>query len=150
MDVVDQATRSRMMSGIRGKDTKPEMTVRKYLHALGYRYRIHRRDLPGNPDLVLTKLRVCLFVHGCFWHRHVGCRFATNPKTRTAFWNEKFEKNVARDLANIQALEELGWTVLVIWECQLKESDQALEKLKQKLGEIGACAATTQPPPARA
>lgn len=138
MDVVDQATRSRMMSGIRGKDTKPEIKVRKYLYAAGYRYRIHRKDLPGNPDLVLTKLKVCLFVHGCFWHRHVGCRYATSPKTRPEFWNEKFEKNVVRDLKNIQALEALGWTVLVIWECQLKKDTQALAKLKWKLEEVKA------------
>ncbi|MEB6588397.1 very short patch repair endonuclease [Pseudomonas asiatica] len=136
MDVVDTETRSRMMSGIRGKNTKPEMTVRRFLHAHGYRYRLHRRDLPGKPDLVLPKLKVCLFVHGCFWHRHPGCRYATTPKTRVEFWDEKFLKNVARDLANIQALENAGWRVLIIWECQLKTDKLALDKLLLKLDEL--------------
>ncbi|WPP01155.1 very short patch repair endonuclease [Pseudomonas sp. HR96] len=133
MDVVDPATRSRMMSGIRGKNTKPELLVRSFLHANGYRFRLHRKDLPGNPDVVLPKLRTCLFVHGCFWHRHVGCRYATTPKTRAEFWNDKFLKNVERDLNNIQALEASGWNVLIIWECQLKEDSQALEKLSDQL-----------------
>ena len=136
MDVVDTETRSRMMSGIRGKNTKPEMTVRRFLHAHGYRYRLHRRDLPGKPDLVIPKLKVCLFVHGCFWHRHPGCRYATTPKTRVEFWDEKFMKNTARDLANIQALEAAGWQVMIIWECQLKTGKQALDELLLKLNEI--------------
>jgi len=135
MDVVDTETRSRMMSGIRGKDTKPEMTVRRFLHAHGYRYRLHRRDLPGKPDLVIPKLKVCLFVHGCFWHRHLGCRYATTPKTRIEFWDEKFQMNVARDLANTQALETAGWRVLTIWECELKTDKMALDKLLLKLEE---------------
>jgi len=136
MDVVDTETRSRMMSGIRGKDTKPEMTVRRFLHAHGYRYRLHRRDLPGKPDLVIPKLKVCLFVHGCFWHRHLGCRYATTPKTRIEFWDEKFQMNVARDLANTQALETAGWRVLTIWECELKTDKMALDKLLLKLEEL--------------
>ena len=133
MDTVDATTRSRMMSGIRSKNTKPELAVRKFLHANGFRYRIHRKDLPGNPDLVFPKLRLCLFVHGCFWHRHVGCRYTTSPKTRTHFWNEKFQKNVARDIANIQSLETSGWEVLIVWECQLREDENALEKLLAKI-----------------
>lgn len=131
------------MSGIRGKNTKPELLVRKYLHAHGYRFRIHKKDLPGKPDVVLPKFKTCLFIHGCFWHRHVGCRYATNPKTRVEFWNEKFQQNVTRDLANIQSLEAAGWNVLVIWECQLKADENALPKLLQKLDEIGRTAASS-------
>jgi DNA mismatch endonuclease (patch repair protein) len=133
MDIVDTATRSRMMSGIRGKDTKPEMTVRRYLHGCGYRYRLHRKDLPGKPDIVIPRLKVCIFVHGCFWHRHPGCPFATTPKTRPEFWREKLQKNVDRDLANIDALGAAGWNVLVVWECQLKKDPEALEELSRKL-----------------
>jgi DNA mismatch endonuclease (patch repair protein) len=133
MDTVDTETRSRMMSGIRGKDTKPEMAVRRFLYDRGYRYRIHRKDLAGKPDIVIPRLRVCIFVHGCFWHRHPGCPFATTPKTRPEFWNEKFQKNVARDLANIDALGAAGWNVLVVWECELKNEPDTLNRLEQRL-----------------
>lgn len=133
MDIVDSATRSRMMSGIRGKNTAPEMLVRRFLHARGYRYRIHRKDLPGKPDLVLPRLKVCIFVHGCFWHRHSGCAYATTPKTRHEFWEEKFQKNVKRDSANIEALESAGWHVLIVWECSLKNDPDTLEGLYEKL-----------------
>ncbi|WP_353389059.1 very short patch repair endonuclease [Halopseudomonas sabulinigri] len=122
MDIVDQRTRSRMMAGIKGKDTKPEMAVRRYLHAFGYRFRLHREDLPGKPDIVLAKLKTCIFVHGCFWHRHIGCRYATVPKTREDFWSDKFRATVARDLRAIQALKDAGWRVLVVWECEIKHS----------------------------
>ncbi|MGH1448805.1 MAG: very short patch repair endonuclease [Pseudomonadaceae bacterium] len=122
MDIVDQPTRSRMMAGIKGKDTKPEMAVRRYLHACGYRFRLHRKDLPGKPDIVLAKLKTCIFVHGCFWHRHIGCRYATTPKTRQNFWSEKFRATVARDLRAVQALEDAGWRVLIVWECEIKHS----------------------------
>jgi DNA mismatch endonuclease (patch repair protein) len=133
VDTVDAATRSRMMSGIRSKDTKPEMAVRRFLHAQGYRYRIHRKDLAGKPDIVIPRLKTCIFVHGCFWHRHPGCPYATTPKTRPEFWNEKFQKNVARDLANIAALAAGGWNVLIIWECQLKKDPETLGRLEEKL-----------------
>jgi DNA mismatch endonuclease (patch repair protein) len=133
MDIVDSATRARMMSGIRGKNTVPEMLVRRFLHARGYRYRVHRRDLPGKPDLVLPRLKVCIFVHGCFWHRHPGCVYATTPKTRPEFWSEKFQKNVKRDLANIDALEAAGWNVLIVWECHLKNDPDTLERVAEKL-----------------
>ncbi|AZV28538.1 very short patch repair endonuclease [Pseudomonas syringae] len=133
MDIVDSGTRARMMSGIRGKNTVPEMLVRRFLHARGYRYRVHRRDLPGKPDLVLPRLKVCIFVHGCFWHRHPGCVYATTPKTRPEFWSEKFQKNVKRDLANIDALETAGWSVLIVWECHLKNDPDTLERLAEKL-----------------
>jgi len=133
MDIVDPDTRSRMMSAIRGKDTAPEMIVRRFLHRRGYRYRIHRSDLPGKPDLVLPRLKVCIFVHGCFWHRHPGCAFAATPKTRPEFWNEKFQKNVMRDHSNVEALESAGWRVLIIWECELKKDLGALHLLEQEL-----------------
>ncbi|WP_033056752.1 very short patch repair endonuclease [Pseudomonas mandelii] len=138
MDIVDSETRSRMMSGIRGKNTVPEMMVRRFLHARGYRYRLHRKDLPGKPDLVLPRLKVCIFVHGCFWHRHPGCAYATTPKTRPEFWKEKFQKNVMRDLANLNALENAGWNVLTIWECNLKNDPEALEVLAEKLRVISS------------
>lgn len=133
MDTVDTATRSRMMSAIRGKDTVPEMVVRRFLHSRGYRYRIHRKDLAGKPDIVIPRLKVCIFVHGCFWHRHPGCPYSTIPKTRPEFWEEKFQKNVARDLANISSLEAAGWNVLIIWECQLKKELSTLDRLEWKL-----------------
>ena len=133
MDTVDAETRSRMMSGIRGKDTKPEMAVRRFLHARGYRYRLHRKDLAGRPDIVISRLKVCIFVHGCFWHRHPGCPFATTPKTRPEFWSEKFKKNVDRDLGNIDALEADGWKVLVVWECELKRKPETLDRLEYRL-----------------
>ncbi|MBI6886074.1 MULTISPECIES: very short patch repair endonuclease [Pseudomonas] len=133
MDTVDTATRSKMMSAIRGKDTGPEMIVRRFLHGRGYRYRVHRKDLPGNPDIVIPRLKVCIFVHGCFWHRHPYCPYATTPKTRPDFWSEKFRKNVARDLVNIGALEAGGWHVLIIWECELKKGHDALDCLEHKL-----------------
>lgn len=119
-DVVDRAARSRMMSGIRGKDTKPELIVRKYLHRAGLRYRLHGK-LPGKPDLVFPKYCTVVFVHGCFWHRHEGCRYATTPASNSAFWQKKFENNVYRDQRAQEKLSELGWRVLVIWACELDE-----------------------------
>lgn len=120
MDVVDRATRSRMMSGIRGKDTKPELVVRSYLHRAGLRFRLQSR-LPGRPDLVLPKYRTAVFVHGCFWHRHEGCRFTTTPASNAKFWAKKFADNVRRDAHVQQQLAEAGWRVLVIWSCELNE-----------------------------
>ena len=125
-DIVDAATRSRMMAGIQGKNTKPEMIVRKYLHSRGYRFRLHRKDLPGRPDLVLPKYMLAIFVHGCFWHRHTHCFYAKMPSTRVDFWREKLSKNVERDLVQVAQLIEMGWRVLVIWECGIKASDGAL------------------------
>lgn len=121
-DIVDRATRSRMMSGIRGRDTKPELIVRKFLHAQGLRYRIAPKDLPGRPDIVLPKYRTVVFVHGCFWHRHPGCRLAATPATRKNFWEEKFKSNVQRDLRIRCDLRKKGWRVLIIWECQLDKT----------------------------
>ena len=120
-DVVDTKTRSRMMSGIRGKDTRPEMVVRRALFAAGFRYRLHRRDLPGAPDLVLSGRRVAVFVHGCFWHRHKECRYAKLPATRPEFWRAKLEGNAERDTRAIEALQATGWRVLVVWECAIRD-----------------------------
>lgn len=110
------------MRAVGQKHTAPEMTVRRMLHALGYRFRIHRRDLPGSPDIVLPKYKTAIFVHGCFWHRHPGCKKATTPKTRVPFWTEKFERNVLRDRQKETALREMGWQVLVVWECETKDT----------------------------
>lgn len=122
MDVVDRATRSRMMSGIRGKGTKPELAVRSFLHRAGLRFRLHAK-LPGKPDLVLPKYRTAVFVHGCFWHRHEGCRYATTPASNVEFWHEKFSGNVQRDERVKRQLEEQGWRVETIWACQLGEAE---------------------------
>lgn len=115
-DVVDTATRSRMMAGIQGKNTSPELLIRKALHAKGFRFRIHAKHLPGKPDLVLPKYKAAIFVHGCFWHGH-DCRFFKVPQTRPEFWMEKIGKNRSRDLVQVKALLASGWRVLIIWEC---------------------------------
>lgn len=130
-DIVDSETRSRMMSGIRGKNTKPEMTVRRVLHAMGYRYRLHARELPGKPDIVFRRRRLAIFVHGCFWHRHPdsSCKLARMPKSRVEFWEPKLEGNRTRDEADVAALMAMGWKVLLVWECQLGN----LESLKSTL-----------------
>ena len=120
------ASRSKNMSAIKSKNTKPEIIVRKFLHSKGYRFRIHRRDLPGSPDIVLPKYKTAIFVHGCFWHRHQGCKYATNPKTRIKFWENKFNQNIKRDKENILSLRNLKWEVLVVWECQLKNLENFL------------------------
>lgn len=114
------------MSGIRGKNTQPEMLVRRLLHAMGYRYRLHARELPGKPDIVFRRRRIAIFVHGCFWHRHPDpeCRLARMPKSRVDFWQPKLEGNRMRDEANVAALEAMGWKVLLVWECQLRDREQ--------------------------
>lgn len=122
------------MSRIRGKDTNPEMVVRRYLHSRGFRYRLHRSDLPGKPDLVLPKLRVAIFVNGCFWHQHEGCPKATIPQSNVDFWQRKLSQNVMRDSRNQQALKDLGWHPMVVWECQL--DDVHLKRLVWQLNEI--------------
>lgn len=119
-DIVDKATRSRMMSGIRGKDTKPELVLRRAMHAIGLRYRLHRKDLPGSPDIVMPGRRAVIFVHGCYWHRHEGCRFATTPATRPEFWQAKFEANMARDRRHVMQLLREDWRVATVWECALR------------------------------
>lgn len=109
------------MARVRGKDTKPELRVRRAAFALGFRFRLHRRDLPGTPDLVFPRLRKAILVHGCFWHRHPGCRGASTPVTRTEYWSRKFEENQLRDRRKLSQLADLGWDTLVIWECQTKD-----------------------------
>ena len=125
-DIVDTKTRSRMMAGIRGKDTRPEMLVRRFLHSRGFRYRLHDKKLPGSPDIVLAKYHLAIFVHGCFWHRHPGCRFATTPAQNRDSWIQKFNQNMARDKRQIQCLVDKGWRVLVIWECGLDSATMDL------------------------
>ena len=127
-DIVDARTRSAMMAGIRGKDTKPEVIVRRFLHRLGFRFRLHRRDLPGRPDIVLPKYRTVVEVRGCFWHRHEGCRFAYMPKSNREFWESKLNGNRERDRRNLRELARLGWRAIEVWECELEE-DRILERL---------------------
>lgn len=115
-----------MMSGIKGKNTKPEILVRQALFGSGYRFRLHRKDLPGCPDVVLPGRQVAVFVHGCFWHCHAGCRLAKLPSTRPDFWQAKLHRNRTRDLAAIEDLQELGWRVLVVWECYLRQPTDLL------------------------
>ncbi len=124
-DIVNRETRSRMMSGIKGKDTKPEMVIRKGLHALGFRYRLHDKGLPGKPDLVFPAYRAVVMVHGCFWHRH-ECSLFKWPSTRKEFWQEKISRNADRDRKNAALLESMGWKILTIWECAVRGRD-ALE-----------------------
>lgn len=121
VDRLTTARRSWNMSRIRRQDTQPELVVRRALHRLGYRFRLHRRDLPGTPDVVLPKLRVVIFVNGCFWHRHIDCRLAATPTSNSAFWLDKFERNVARDKAAIEALSSLNWRTLTVWECETRD-----------------------------
>jgi len=133
-DRVDSATRSWNMSRVRARDTAPEIVVRRALHAAGYRFRLHRRDLPGCPDIVLVRCRVAIFVHGCFWHQHKGCPKSTLPVQNHAFWKKKLTANRHRDVRNEAALTALGWTVFVLWECELKaDMDAPLSRLKHAI-----------------
>jgi DNA mismatch endonuclease (patch repair protein) len=129
MDTISRERRSTNMSRIRGRDTKPEMTVRQEAHQLGFRFRLHRRDLPGTPDLVFPSRHKVVFVHGCFWHRHEGCRFAYQPKSNVEFWNAKFDGNIARDMRVRQELTRTGWDVLTIWECETADKRALARKL---------------------
>ena len=133
--------RSALMAKVRSKNTTPELTVRRAAHRLGYRFRLHRKDLPGTPDVVFPRLGVALFVHGCFWHRHAGCKRCTTPKTRANFWSAKFEANVRRDKLKAASLKEMGWRVLTIWECETQDADM-LEAILRDL-------AATHPPGAK-
>lgn len=141
IDTVDDATRSRMMSRIRGKNTRPEMQVRAFIHRDGFRFALHRKDLPGRPDLTLPKYCAVVFVHGCFWHAHIGCRYAATPRTRTDFWVRKLGGNRTRDEKNIRLLREMGWRVAVVWECALRGAPEAAlvglsEFLRSDLGYV--------------
>ena len=129
MDRISAKQRSANMRAVHGKDTKPEIAVRRVAHAMGYRFRLHRRDLPGCPDLVFPAFKLTLFVHGCFWHLHPGCLKGTIPATNTKFWREKLNQNVARDRLVQQALREVGWQVEVIWECETSKRVDILDRL---------------------
>lgn len=133
VDVVDKATRSRMMSGIRAKDTKPELLLRSMLHLQGFRFRLHVRHLPGTPDMVLAKFGTVVFVHGCFWHGH-ECPVFKWPKTRVAFWREKISRNQTNDRKAVEALIATGWRVAVIWECALRRHPEEIATLVRCLG----------------
>lgn len=130
-DIFSKEKRSEIMSKIGPKDSKPEIIVRKIVHSLSYRFRLHRKDLPGNPDLVFPKYKKAIFVHGCFWHGHKRCQRGKLPATNTTFWEEKISGNVKRDKSNFNKLRRLGWKYLVIWQCDLKESSK--ENLKRKI-----------------
>lgn len=132
MDHVSPQKRSEMMSKVRSRDTKPEKLVRSLLHSMGYRFRLHRKDLPGKPDIVLPKYNTIIFVHGCFWHRH-GCKKSSTPKTNRDFWKAKFARNVERDREVINALKSLNWTVVTIWECETRDLETLSKKLKKLL-----------------
>jgi DNA mismatch endonuclease (patch repair protein) len=130
VDIISAERRSALMRRVRQRDTDPELVVRRVAHALGYRFRLHRRDLPGTPDLVFPKYRVALFVHGCFWHRHEGCPRATTPKSRRDYWLPKFAANVERDRRKEEALKSLGWRVLIFWECEINDANSLKRRLK--------------------
>ena len=137
-DIVDSRRRSEMMAGIKGRDTKPELVVRRIAHKLGLRFRLHRKDLPGRPDLVFPRRRLAVFVHGCFWHRHCGCRYTYSPKSRIGFWTKKFAQNVDRDRRNEEALRDLGWRVLVIWECITRNEEVVTQYLQEHIDRFEA------------
>ena len=134
-DNLTPSQRKNTMRRVRSKDTKPEMVVRRLVHGLGYRYRLHRRDLPGNPDIVFSRLNKVIFVHGCFWHGH-DCKAGLNrPASNKAYWIPKLERNKARDEKNLQELADKGWQSLIIWECQTKDKDQLAKTIIEFLGE---------------
>ncbi|MCY3546717.1 MAG: very short patch repair endonuclease [Gemmatimonadetes bacterium] len=141
-DPLTARQRSALMSRIRSKDTRPEMAVRRLVHGMGYRYRLHAKELPGRPDLVFRPRRKVIFVHGCFWHRHAGCPADRLPGTRREYWREKLNGNVRRDRRNVLALTDMGWKVLVIWECETKKLDRVSETVRAFLDDTD----TVEPP----
>lgn len=141
MDNRSKEARSRNMSNIPSKNTKPEETVRKYLFAQGVRYRKNVSKLPGKPDIVLPKYKTAVFVNGCFWHGHEGCKYFVPPKTNTEFWYAKFKYNQERDERNYQKLRDLGWRILIVWECEIRhgDEDKRLERLVEEIRTVGDC-----------
>lgn len=137
MDSLTTRERSERMGLIKGKNTKPEIQVRRLTHGMGYRYRLHDKNLPGRPDMVFKGRRKVIFVHGCFWHRHEHCKLARLPKSRLDFWAPKLERNKARDLDVLRRLNEQGWQSLVIWECELSELDMIAKRIRQFLENTG-------------
>jgi DNA mismatch endonuclease, patch repair protein len=133
-DVFSKAKRSEVMSKIKGRDTAPELRVRSLLHKMGYRFRLHVADLPGRPDIVLPRHRTVIFVHGCFWHRHEGCKLAYTPKTRTNFWLDKLKGNVIRDANSLRELQGSGWKVIVLWQCEIASMNGILDIIEKELG----------------
>jgi len=136
MDTLTPHERSTRMARVKGKDTRPELVVRRLVHALGYRYRLHGADLPGRPDMVFRRRRAVIFIHGCFWHRHPdpSCRLARLPKSRLDFWEPKLSRNRARDLDVEQRLNESGWRVLILWECELRDLAMVASRVRDFLG----------------
>ena len=134
MDRISSEKRSWQMGRVRQKDTLPEIAVRKLVYGMGYRYRLHDRRLPGSPDLVFPARRKVIFVHGCFWHRHGGCKLASTPKTRIDFWQEKFDANKARDKRTVEALRALGWEALTLWQCEAKAAPALEKRISDFLG----------------
>ena len=134
-DVMSPQQRHDCMSHVRAKNTKPELLVRQFLHAAGFRFRLHVKKMPGCPDIVLSKYRTCIFVNGCFWHGHRGCRYATKPKSNAEFWLSKIQNNIRRDELSAQALETMGWKTITIWECELKKNtrDENLQSLAEQI-----------------
>jgi len=134
-DIVGKSRRSEMMSGIRAKDTRPEIIVRKALHSAGFRFRLHKKIGGTRPDIVLKKWNLCIFVHGCFWHQHDGCKYAKRPKSNAKFWKCKFEQNKRRDIDNINELTLSGWRVEIIWECQTKKIEYLNSRIEHIISE---------------
>ena len=133
MDRITREHRSWNMSRIKSCNTKPEIVVRSLLHNMGYRFRLHRKDLPGKPDIVLPRYKSIIFIHGCFWHRHKECKNTTSPKTKKTFWREKFKANVIRDKKVQEELKSMGWKILIIWECELPDLDRVKKLIKESL-----------------
>ena len=133
-DVLSCAQRKKCMSNVRDKNTKPEVFVRSLLHQMGFRFRLHRKDLPGLPDIVLPKYRTVMFVHGCFWHRHLNCRRTTMPATNSEFWQRKFDENMRRDRKTVLALTNLGWNIIIVWECETQKRNR--DALQTRLANV--------------
>jgi len=133
VDVFTKEKRHEIMASVKSRDTKPEKTVRSLVHRMGFRFSLHRSDLPGKPDIVLSRHGKVIFVHGCFWHGHANCRKATIPATNTAFWTEKIAKNKVRDVKSKRQLRRVGWQVLVVWECEIAKTEKLMRKLNKFL-----------------
>lgn len=132
-DIVSRSKRKEMMSSVKQRHTKPEIAVRKILHRHGFRFRLHNKKLPGTPDIVLPKHKAVIFVHGCFWHQHEGCRKSRRPTSNVEFWNEKLDRNIVRDNQKESELKNSGWKVLTLWDCEIKNEDSLIEKVKNFL-----------------
>ncbi|MHC1790057.1 very short patch repair endonuclease [Solidesulfovibrio sp.] len=138
MDTMSVAQRSRIMARVKGRDTRPEKALRSLLFRHGFRFRLHQASLPGKPDIVLPRYKTVIFVHGCFWHRHAGCKRASMPASHAAYWERKFQRNVSRDAANKAKLEQMGWRVLIVWECELRTLEDHIDALATAIGRLPA------------